>query len=227
MIKGAIFDLDGTILDSMPVWDTMGEKYLRILGYEPKEDINELFKSFSLQQAARYYISEYGVRATVDELIAGVNKLVEDYYFNIIPAKEGAKAFLQKLAENGVKMCVATATDKNLAQAALKRLGLCEYFSHIFTCSDVGHAKDEPVIYREALKHLGTNKCNTVVFEDALHAADTAKKDGFLTVGVQDSHTREQKELIQLCDAYIQDYLHTDDFWSFANGLGETINSEK
>ena len=80
MIKGAIFDLDGTILDSMFIWDTIGEDYLRTIGYEPKEKLNETFKNLSLQQAACYYISEYGVTLTVNEIVDGVNKMIEKYY---------------------------------------------------------------------------------------------------------------------------------------------------
>ena len=138
MIKGAIFDLDGTLLDSMFIWDTIGEDYLRTIGYEPKEKLNETFKNLSLQQAACYYISEYGVTLTVDEIVDGVNKMIEKYYIDEVRLKPGVKELLQKFKDSEVKMCIATATDIHLVKAALERLSIDRYFSEIFTCSSVG-----------------------------------------------------------------------------------------
>lgn len=206
MIKGAIFDLDGTLLDSLDIWETVAQDYLRELGYEPREDINEMFKAFSLYQAACYYRETYGIRLSVEELMAGINRRVEDFYFHTVPAKPGIQEFLEKISGKNVRMCVATATDRYQAEAALKRCGIAGYFSEIFTCTEVGSGKDEPLIYRAALAHLGTAKEETAVFEDALHAIKTAKQDGFPTVGIYDRHHREQDEIQRLADAYVKDF---------------------
>ncbi|MBQ2898021.1 MAG: HAD family phosphatase [Clostridia bacterium] len=214
MIKGAIFDLDGTILDSMFIWGTIGEDYLRSLGQEPKESLKETFKTFTLEQAAHYYRDNYGVALSVNEIISSVNKMVENYYKNSVPLKHGIEIFLGKLKTKGVKMCIATVTDKHLAEAALDRLGIRDYFSEILTCASVGHNKEEPHIYREAQKHLGTDKGETVVFEDSLHALKTAKSDGFVTAGVFDAHEENQDELKKIADSYIENYLDFDKFWS-------------
>ncbi len=219
MIKGAIFDLDGTILDSMFVWDTIGEDYLRSLGKEPKENLKETFKTFSLEQAAHYYKENYGVALPVSEIISGVNKMVEKYYTDSIPLKSGVEMFLEKFKEKGIKMCIATVTDKHLVESALERLGIRNYFSEIFTCTSVGHGKEEPHIYREAQKHLGTSKSETVVFEDALYSLKTAKSDGFITAGVFDAHEENQEELKNLSDCYIEDYSDFDKFWNSINAM--------
>lgn len=219
MIKGAIFDLDGTLFDSMFIWDTIGEIFLRSIGYEPRENLNETFKTMSLYDAACYYKSEYGVTLSVEELIDGVNAMVEKYYRYEVPLKEGVVEFLETLHQKGVKMCIATATDKYLVEAALERCGISRYFSEIFTCTSVGHSKSEPVIYREALKHLGTGKTETLVFEDAIYAVKTAKEDGFTVIGVYDSHEECSEEVKELCDFFIADYTNTEDFWKFASGL--------
>lgn len=219
MITGAIFDLDGTLIDSMAVWDTIGETYLRTLGYEPKEDINEVLRPLSLYQAACYCKSEYGIPMSAEELMAGVNKAVENAYFYSVPAKEGVNDFLSRLSKTGVKMCVATATDRYLVEAALRRLELDRYFSDIFTCTEAGCGKEEPAVYRRAHACLGTDKTKTVVFEDALHAAATARKDGFITVGVYDRYTEEQEELKRISDVYLPDYLHTEAFWDLAGKM--------
>ena len=219
MIKGAIFDLDGTLLDSMFVWDTIGEINLRSIGYEPKENLNETFKTMSLYNAACYYKSEYGVTLSVDEIMDGVNRMVEKYYINEVQLKTGVYDFIKHLHNIGVKMCIATATDKYLVEAALERCGIKECFSEIFTCTDVGHGKDEPFIFRKAMDYLGTARENTVVFEDAYHAAKTAKSDGFITVAVFDSHETKQAELHSVSDCFIENFTQTEHFWKFAYGL--------
>ena len=217
MIKGAIFDLDGTILDSMFVWDTIGEDYLRSLAIAPKGNLKETFKTFTLEQAAEYYRENYGVTLSVDEIIDGVNKMVEVYYAETVKLKPGIEVFLEKLKANGVKMCIATVTDKPLVEVALNRLGVRDYFSEIFACSEVGHSKEEPHIYREAQKHLNTEKGETVVFEDALHALKTAKADGFVIAGVFDVHEENQEELKKTADTYIDDYSAFEKFWNSIN----------
>ena len=106
MIQGAIFDVDGTLLDSMSVWANIGADYLRFLGYEPRENLNETFKSMSLYQAACYYQSEYGVTLSTDEIIAGVNDRIGQFYRERAGLKPGVAGFLRQLREKGVKMCI-------------------------------------------------------------------------------------------------------------------------
>ena len=93
-MRGAIFDVDGTLLDSMSVWDTIGEAYLRSIGYEPREDLDQVFKDMSLYQAARYYQTEYGVTLSVDGIMDGVNAMLEQYYRFEAPLKPGAAELL-------------------------------------------------------------------------------------------------------------------------------------
>lgn len=219
MIQGAIFDLDGTILDSMYVWDNIGELYLRSIGYEPKENLRETFKKMSINQAACYYRSEYGVKLTVQEITDGINNMIIGYYLKEVQLKKGIKELLEKLYDNGVKMCIATATDRNPVESALERCGVHHYFSDIFTCSSVGYGKDNPIIYREALKCLSTDKSKTAVFEDAAYAIKTAKTDGFVTVGVYDKYEKEQNAVKHNSDFYISDYSDINDFWKYAVSL--------
>ena len=206
MIKGAIFDLDGTLLDSMFIWDTIGEEYLRSLGKEPHEDLKETFMTLTLEEAAEYYREHYGVTLSVKEIVDGVNAMVEQTYRTKVTLKPGISEYLAWLKENGVRMCVATVTDRYLVEETLERLGVRHYFSEIFTCAEVGFGKDKPVIYQKALEHLGTAKDETYVFEDMLFALNTAKTDGFPTVGVYDRHEVHQDELKGLADYYIFDF---------------------
>lgn len=211
-IRGAIFDADGTLLDSMPIWNTIGETYLRSIGYKPKENLNEVFKKMSLYQAACYYQTEYGVTLSVEEIMHGVNTILEQDYRCEIPLKPGAAELLTWLQENRVKLCIATATDRYLVEAALKRCKVLSYFEKIFTCTEVGHGKDEPHIFEAALRFLGTEKTETVVFDDALYAVQTAKKAGFLVAAVYDSDEKEPDEVCRLSDIYLEDLTQLDKF---------------
>ena len=204
-IRGAIFDVDGTLLDSMFIWDTIGETYLRSIGYQPKENLNETFKNMSLHQAARYYQTEYGVTQSIDEIMDGVNAMLERYYRFEAPLKPGAAELLERLRQNGVKLCIATATDRHLVEAALDRCGVLSCFGEIFTCNEVGHGKDEPDIFEAALRFLGTRREETLVFDDALYAVRTAKEAGFPVAAVYDSHERSQAEVRARSDLYLED----------------------
>ena len=204
-IRGAIFDVDGTLLDSMFIWDTIGETYLRSIGYEPKENLNEVFKNMSLRQAARYYQTEYGVTLSIEEIMDGVNAMLERYYRFEVPLKPGVAELLEWLRQDGVKLCIATATDRHLVEAALDRCGVLSCFGEIFTCNEVGHGKDEPDIFEVALRFLGTRREETLVFDDALYAVRTAKEAGFLVAAVYDSHERSQAEVRARSDLYLED----------------------
>ena len=206
MIKGAIFDLDGTLLDSMFIWDTIGEEYLRSLGKEPHEDLKETFMTLTLEEAAVYYREHYGITLSVKEIVDGVNAMVEQTYRTKVTLKPGISEYLAWLKENGVRMCVATVTDRYLVEETLDRLGVRHYFSEIFTCAEVGFGKDKPVIYQKALEHLETEKSDTYVFEDLPFALNTAKTDGFPTVGVYDRHEAHQDELKELSDYYVLNF---------------------
>ena len=205
-ISGAIFDVDGTLLDSMSIWDTIGADYLRSIGYIPRENLNEIFKNMSLLQAAEYYRNEYGVTLRVEEIMSGVNAMLEQFYQYEAPLKPGAAELLARLRQNRVKLCIATATDRYLVEAALARCGVLSYFGEIFTCNGVGHGKDEPHIFEAALRFLGTEKSETVVFDDALYAIKAAKEAGFPVAAVCDSHEKNQKEIRALADFYIENF---------------------
>lgn len=206
MTYGAIFDFDGTLFDSMHVWATVGSDYLRSLGHTPKEDLDEVFKALSLRQAALYYKEEYGVKQSVSEIEDGINAVVEEKYFKEVLPREGVPKLLQLLKDGGFRMCIATATDRYLIEAALSRTELCGFFEGILTCPEEGSGKDEPAIFESALRLLGTGKEKAFVFEDSLHALKTARSAGFKTVGVCDRYESRQAEVRRNSDIYIEDF---------------------
>lgn len=215
--KCAIFDFDGTLFDSMFIWDNVGEIYLQSLGKEPKPSMREDVKAMSLYQAACYFQREYSLSLSADEIMTGINHTVEHFYIHEVLPKPGVVDFLERMKKSEISMCIATASDRYQIEAALSRCGMGHYFDAIFTCSEVGHGKDEPVIFRKAMEYFGCDRSTTLVFEDAFHAVQTAKGDGFTVVAVFDDSEKRQTEIRNLSDYYIANFEYTEDFWKFAS----------
>ncbi len=217
MLKAAIFDFDGTLFQSNSVWVSAGEHFFESIGITPKANLQEEIRTMSLYQSACYIRKEYGLSQTVEEIMDGINRTVENCYFHEVQPKQGAISFLRELKAADIRMCIATATDRYQIEAALKRCNMLDFFEEIFTCSEIGHGKDKPIIFRRAMEYLGTDRSNTVIFEDALHAIQTAKTDGFLTVGISDPYIQEQALVQSLCHCYLTDFSQTESFWKFAS----------
>ena len=206
-IRAAIFDMDGTLLDSMYVWDTVGSEYLRSRGITPEDDCDERLRDMSLSQAAHYIINRYRLSESPEDIIAGVNRQTEHFYRNDVKAKPGVQDFLVRLREENVKMCVATATVRYLAEAALQKAGIAEFFSALLTCPEVGAGKDNPKIYEAACAKLDIRKEEAIVFEDAPYAIQTAKGAGFKVACVFDRSSEAAWEtVVSLSDYSIRSY---------------------
>lgn len=204
-VEGIIFDVDGTLLDSMPVWKNVGLRFLESVGISPKEDTEERLRSMSLYDAAVYYKEECNVPMTVEEIIDRINGMIEHFYLNEEALKPGVRELLESLYNAGVKMCIATATDRYLIEGALKNNGIDKYFGKIFTCGEVGAGKESPLIFDQAMKYLGTSKDNTVIFEDALYSIRTAKTAGYTVIAVEDKQAGNPEDIVNLADFYMKE----------------------
>lgn len=205
-IKGAIFDFDGTLFDSMPMWNAVGEEYLKIKNISANDNIRDKLKTMSLFQAAQYFRQHYGISDSIENIINDINNMLEAFYRDIVQPKPYVIDFLAMLKKKDVKMCIATATDRPLAEAALKRCNMSEYFLEIFTCSRVGCGKENPDIYDAALEFLSCNIDEVIVFEDALHAIKTAKKAGFKVCAIFDESEKDILSVKNTADFYISNF---------------------
>ena len=158
MIKGAIFDIDGTLLDSMPIWENVGARYLATLGIEAKPDLKERLDELSLPEGALYMQKEYDLSVSTEDILEGVNQVVKDFYYKEALMKPGAYTLVKCLKENGVKLIIATATDKDMAKAALIRSGIWEDFKGMITCEEAGAGKTSPKVFELARQKLQTKK---------------------------------------------------------------------
>ncbi|MEA5058479.1 MAG: HAD family phosphatase [Candidatus Pelethousia sp.] len=219
MIRGAIFDADGTLLDSMPIWEEAGAKYLHGLGVTPETGLATILFSMTLEESAAYLIRRYGLSQTVEETRGGILAVIRHFYETEVSAKPGAQRFLQQLRQRGVPMVIATTGDGALLNAALARLGLRPFFSRIFTCTEFQTSKNSPLIYQLAAKYMDAAPAHTFVFEDVLHALRAASAGGFKTVAVQDKASNGDAEQIRkIADYYMADLLDFDTFWKVASG---------
>lgn len=208
-IKGAIFDADGTLLDSMYLWDNLGNAYLNSRGITPRANLNAVLETLSLPEAAEYFRAEYGIRESAEEIISGIHHIIYCGYRDIVPLKPGVVKVLNSLSQMEIPMCVATSTDRPLIEAAFARNGIDKYFQKIITCTEAGTSKRESKIYLLAADTLGTCPEDTWVFEDAYFAAQTAKNAGFHLTGILDPSEKNQEQLADISDIY----LHSWDEW--------------
>lgn len=205
MVKGIIFDMDGVLLDSMPVWQNAGSSFLKQMNRTPFENLDEELRTMSLMESVGYLIQTYDLNMNTNQVLTALNDSMDDAYRNIIPLKEGVEEFLLWMKSQGIPAVIATSSIKVLAQAALKRLGIAEYFLDIITDADAGLGKQFPDIFLMAADRLGTKPSETWVFEDSLHAMETAKKAGFLVAAVEEDTAKEYLPAIQkLSDRYLR-----------------------
>jgi len=197
--KSAIFDADGTLLDSMHIWSKAAfESYTR-----SRPDRNDNLRSPERNQASQYLQTEYDKRGSLEDVHLARATLLKNFYFYEAQLKEGVLQLLDLFRQRGTKMCVATATDRWLMEPALRRCGILDYFESIFTCGEEETNKNSPDIYLTASASLGAEIGETLVFEDAFYAIKSAKKAGFPVVAVYDSHSEDQQDEIKsLCDYY-------------------------
>ena len=203
-IKGVIFDMDGVVLDSMPIWKDFASLYIKSKGLEPEDGINDIVFSMSMEQGIKYFRERYGIKQTEGEIMMEIQDVLRDFYYNEVEAKPGAVELMKKLREAGIRISGATSSPRDHIEHALERNGLLDYMEKLYTSSEVGSSKHDPEIYNMAAAFMGTAPEETLVFEDTLYALKTAKEAGYHTVGVFDPlGESDQEGLKEAAEIYI------------------------
>lgn len=209
MIKGVIFDADGTLLDSMHIWNDLGKRYLLSLGITPEDNLYEILFPMTLEESSIYLKNKYNINKSSAEIKKDILKIIDDFYYYEVQLKQGVIEYLKYLSKHNIQMVIATTSDRNQIEKAFERLNILKYFKSIFTCSELNTSKRESLIYLMAKEYLGFNSNEILVFEDVLYALKTAKKLGFITVGVEDeASNNNQKEIKNITDYYITDFIN-------------------
>ena len=197
-----IFDMDGTLIDSMHHWRDFGREYLEQCGIEgDHEALLERVQHMTMLESAAAFKEAFDLQGTPQMIVHDMENMIAEHYLFDIPLKPGAEEYLRRLREDDVWLCIATATPEPLARACLARLGVLDCFAFILSCDDVNASKDQPDIFLECAWRLGASPEETAVFEDAYYAARTAKEAGFYVVGVyDDDNARHWKDMPEVCD---------------------------
>lgn len=207
-IKGVIFDLDGTLLESSLVWYEVDLNFFKKRGIVMPSDYGDKIAHIGLDNAAKYTIKEFNLNEKKEDIIREWKEAVYEKYAKEIALKPNALKFLHFLHDNNIPFCVATANDRDCYEGALINNGCFDLFKFFLEINHVGKTKDQPDIFLKAAELLGCKAIEAVVFEDLPLALNTAKKVGFNVVAVKDESYKEKDELIkkEIGDAYIIDY---------------------
>ena len=205
-----IFDFDGTLLDSMDMWNHVGNDYIRTQGIIPPKDMEAKIMAMTLEESGEYFIRECGLQKTVEEYIQDIYEFVLQHYRWDLVLKPGAESFLRQMHEKGKKMCIVTSTGRPCVEAACIHYGLEQWipFSGIYTCSDLEMNKRTPEIYCHVAQQMGVAADRTAVFEDAPFAVENAKLAGCMVCAVDDPSAESGRDVIdQYADFRIPDFL--------------------
>lgn len=205
-IRGAIFDLDGTLIDSMGVWEQVDIDFLARYGIACDASYTRAVGSMHYEEAARYTIERYGLQLTEQQVLDMWMDMAIQAYGNTIELKPHARALLENCREHGIPIALATASPAVLYEPVLKRHGLRDWFDAIVTTADVTRGKGFPDIYLLAAQKLDVPPAQCAVFEDILQGIRGAKAAGAVTVAVYDAAAKEDWPQMQweadyaLCD---------------------------
>lgn len=205
-IQAAVFDMDGTLVDSLMLWDVLHDAYEQAYpekaGTVITEEDDRLMRVLPLPDSMRLLHDHYGLGRNPEELLNLTQAVFYDFYAHRVQLKAGVYEFLNALKNHGVRMCIASATPLPLVEAALDHCGIRDCFDCVLSCGEIGKGKDVPDIYLLAKEKLG-NLPYTWVFEDAYVAVSTATAAGFPTVAIYDAYNAHQKEIEAMATHYI------------------------
>lgn len=206
-IKAAIFDLDGTLIDSMWVWNKIDENYFRCRNITIPKNLKTQIEHLSFNETAAYFKRNFGILDTIDEIKNEWNAFAYNQYLNHVKLKPGVLEFLTLLKTMNIKIGLATSNSKSLLEAVLKSNGIYHYFDSITLTDEVSRGKNFPDVYLLAAEKLGAKPSQCIVFEDILPAVIGAKAAGMKVVGVYDDSSIDQREdIINNSDMYIKGY---------------------
>lgn len=203
--KAAIFDMDGTLLDTMYIWRHLAPAYLERNNIAVPDDLVDKMTIMGIRRAVDFLIENFKLSITPDALLQELLDILADYYRYNAVFKPGTEAFLQALKERGIATVVFSATPQHLIKMALERQNAVDYFSHgLLSCESVGFTKNKPEAFMAVARYLNVEKEEVMVFEDAWYAASTAKAGGFPLCVMADEQEYRTGEMRELADIYIE-----------------------
>lgn len=205
--KAFLFDLDGTLVDSMWIWRDIDIEYLGRFGLELPEDLQNCIEGMSFTETAQYFKKRFSIPDSLEQMKDDWNRMAWDKYLHEVKLKAGVREFLAYHCGRGVKMAIATSNSRELVEAVVEVHGLTDTFDAIITGCDVAHGKPSPDIYLEAAGQLGVQPEECLVFEDVIPGIQAGKNAGMTVAAVEDIYSMPQEQQKrELADVYIVDY---------------------
>ena len=214
LVKAVLFDFDGTLADSMWMWDDIDIEYLGSRGIALPDTLQKEIEGMSFSETAIYFKETFHLDDSLEEIKADWNRMAMDKYIHEVPLKAGVLEFLQLLKSDGIRMGIATSNSRELVDAALESLVIQDFFQTVTIGCEVAAGKPSPDIYLKVAERLQVRPEECLVFEDVPAGILAGKRAGMPVIAVQDnfsdSMTEEKKEL---ADMYINDYNEMIRLW--------------
>ena len=205
--KAVIFDLDGTLVDSMWMWRKIDEEYLGRFSVPLPENLQREIEGMSFSETAQYFKEHFPIPDSIDVIKRDWNEMAWEKYEKQVPLKPGARSFLKQLREQGISLGIATSNSRELVEMVTRVHGIRDYFSAVITGCDVGKGKPNPEIYLKAAEEMAVEPADCLVFEDIVQGILAGKNAGMRVCAVEDEYSMLQKEQKQeLADYYIRTY---------------------
>ncbi len=205
--KALIFDLDGTMIDSMGVWKEIDDIFLAQRGYVVPPDLQQQIEGMSFLETAEYFKERFDLKESAQELMELWNQMAEEWYTTKLPLKPGLEEFLKEVGKSRLRFGIATSNARSLVEAVLAAHGLLEQFQTIQTADEIKKGKPAPDVYLAAAEKLGIQPEECLVFEDVIMGIRSGKNAGMEVCAVYDRYAAGQEEQKQeLADYYIRDY---------------------
>lgn len=194
--KALIFDVDGTLLDSMPMWASLDIDYLEGMGYKPEKDFCTKVKMMTISDASVYIRDFFGVDKSPETIAEEIMDMARVHYEHDLLLKPGAAELIIRLKEAGYNLVVATANEYDMVKKCLERNGIMAYMDGLVTCTMVGYSKQRPDVYIKSCEIAGCSVEESVIFEDSSFAINTAINAGFDVIGVYDDTEKDNWDKI-------------------------------
>lgn len=205
--KAVIFDLDGTLVDSMWMWDNIDKEFLESRGIPHPANLCHEINGFSFTETAQYFIKRFELPETVEELKAIWNGMARENYEKRVPLKPGAIELMTALKKKGIPMGIATSNSPELAQVVYEKFHLERFIDCLLTSCQVAHGKPYPDVYLEVAKRMGVKPEDCLVFEDASMGIQAGKRAGMRVCGMYDEPSAAlQDEIRSMADYYCRDF---------------------
>ena len=206
-IDAVIFDMDGSLVDSMWMWRAIDIAYLGKFGISLPENLQSEIEGMSFGETAVYFKEHFPIPDSLEEIKADCNRMAWDKYMYEVPLKQGIPEFLAGCSANGIKLGIATSNSRELVENVAKVHRLREYFTSIMTGCDVARGKPFPDIYLAVAEQLGASPGRCLVFEDIVAGIQAGKNAGMRVCAVEDSYSAQDREKKKrLADYYIEEY---------------------